>query len=72
MSETIDLRDYERVETSLALKDARRGFVIHGVVALISVAVHAFLVLRAQRSIERRQARIEHEAFEERRPPDRG
>ncbi|MGZ4140419.1 MAG: hypothetical protein ACXVEI_10880 [Actinomycetota bacterium] len=67
MSEMIDLRDYERAETGLALKDARRGFVIHGGVALLSLAVHAFFVLRAQRSIERRQARIEHEAFEERR-----
>ena len=66
MSEGLALRDYERAETNLALKDARRGLVIHGFMALISVAVHALLVLRAQRSIERRQARIEHEAMEER------
>jgi hypothetical protein len=66
MSRTIELRDYERAETNLALNDARRGLVIHGSVALLSVAVHALLVLRAQRSIERRQARIEREAIEER------
>ena len=66
MSEPVALRDYERAETNLALKDARRGLVIHGLMALLSVALHALLVLRAQRSIERRQARIEHEAIEER------
>lgn len=66
MSEPVALEDYERAETNLALKDARRGLVIHGWMALISVAVHALLVLRAQRSIERRQARIEHKAIEAR------
>jgi hypothetical protein len=64
--ETLTLSDYERTETTIALKDARRGLVIHGWFALLSVVVHAFLVLRMRRTVERRQVRIEREAIESR------
>ena len=67
MSETIELRDYEQAETKIALEEARRGLVVHAWIALLSVVVHALLVLRARRSIERRQATIEQEVIEKRR-----
>lgn len=47
MSETIELRDYEQAQTNLALKEAQRGLVVHALIALLSVVVHALLVLRA-------------------------
>ena len=66
MSEPVTLQDYERAEKSVALKDAWRGLVIHGTIALFSVLGHFLLVLRARKSVERRQERIERTAIEER------
>jgi len=65
MSKGITLEDYERTEATLGVREARRGLVIHGLMAILSVMIHAALVLRARRSIERRQARIEYHAIEE-------
>ena len=56
----------ERAEATIALREARRGLVIHGLFAMISVVVHAFLILRVRKTVERRQAKIEREVIERR------
>lgn len=66
MPESVTLKDYERAERSIAVKDARRGLLVHAAMAVFTVAVHYLIVRRwAQRSVERRQARIESAALEE-------
>jgi hypothetical protein len=60
---SLTLEEYEQAERDLELKDARRGLVVHAVMALLSVAIHLVIYMRwGQRSVERKQANIERAA----------
>ena len=65
MSERLMLEEYEQAEIASGVRDARRGLFVHAMVCAVTLAFHAAFVLRARRAIERRQATIEIEAFEE-------
>jgi hypothetical protein len=64
MPEPISLSDYERAERSIAMKEARRGLMIHAIVAIVSLVFHSLGVLRwGQKSLDRKQARVERTAM---------
>ena len=65
MPESISLDDYERAERAIAMKEARRGLMIHAVVAIVGLVFHGLGVFRwGQKSVDRKQARVEHTAMD--------
>lgn len=65
MGREITLAEYERTEKEMALREARRGLVIHAVGATIGLVFHVLAVTRwGKASVERRQQKIERKAME--------
>jgi hypothetical protein len=59
----LTLEEYEQTERELGFRDAKRGLVVHALLALASVVIHWIAFKRwGHRTVERKQATIERTA----------